>query len=362
MNLNKDSTDVLVSMLEQPEWQGKIEQAIGSGKDKGYLTHADLQEEVGISSSHELFELFVLSVRRQGVAVYRTPDDIPEDLLDDSAEESSSSEPAAEEEIQSSERDTEGGGDPMKMYLQEMGRVALLTREQEVEIARRIEAGLLEVMRNLIGSPTIVAAVIEKYEQVEANEWKNKAEFVESLANAEPDVPLAEAVPEVTDVDVDDDSEEEEEAEVEEEVVASPTAHQEKMSAAQDAALERIRECLPKMKSLLKRVQKGEIEGDKFEKDRQAVLTGLDDVRFAPAFVERLKTYATELSTFIQREERAIAALVVDRAGLERRRFVMTFQKRSTDETWLSSEMRAIKEPARLKIKERLKEVAPKVK
>lgn len=361
MNLIKDSTDVLVSMLEQPEWQGKIEQAIGVGKDKGYLTHADLQEEVGISSSHELFELFVLSVRRQGVAVYRNHDDVPEDLLDDSAEETSVAESAATEEIQSSERDSEGGGDPMKMYLQEMGRVALLSREQEVEIAKRIEAGLLEVMRSLLGCPAMVAAVIEKYEQVEEKEWKNKAEFVESLANAEPEVPLAEAPPEAGDVDVDADEEEEEVVEVEE-VVASPTAHQEKMSAAQDAALERIRETLPKMRALLKRVKKGEIEGAPFDKARQAVLDGLEDVRFAPVFVERLKVYATELSTFIQREERAIAALVVDRAGLERRRFIMTFQARSADETWLASEIRDIKEPARLKIKQKLKEVAPQVK
>jgi RNA polymerase primary sigma factor len=362
LNLIKDSTDVLASMLEQPEWQGKIEQAIGVGKEKGYLTHADLQEEIGITSSHELFELFVSSVRRQGVAVYRNHDDVPEDLLDEAAEDTAAVEPAAEE-IQSSERDSEGGGDPMKMYLQEMGRIALLTREEEVEIAKRIEAGLLEVMRNLLSCPTIIAEVVKKFEQVESNERKNKAEFVEGLASVEPDVPLAETTSDLSEVDVaaDGEDEEEEEEAVEEETVAA-VPHQEKMSAAQDAALEKIQECLPKMRSLLKRVNKGEIEGDAFEKARKAVLDGLADVRFAPAFVESLKRYATELSDFIKREERAIAALVVDHAKLERPRFIMTFQARSADDTWLASEIRAIKEPGRLKIKERLKEVAPKVK
>ncbi len=361
MSLNKDSTDVLASMLEQPEWQGKIEQAIGVGKDKGYLTHADLQEEVGLTSSHELFELFVVSVRRQGVSVYRNNDDVPEDLLEDSAEEAGATEPAAEEEIQSSERDSEGGGDPVKMYLQEMGRVPLLTREEEVEIAKRIEAGLLEVMRNLLSCPTVVAAVVEKYEQVEANEWKNKADFVESLATVEVDVPLVEVATEEGDVEVADEEEDEDESAATEETTNSPTAHAEKMSAAQDAALARIAEVLPKMRALGKRVQKGEIEGAAFDKARQAVVDGLAEVRFAPAFVERLKTYANELYLFVQREERAIGALVVEKAGLERRRFVMTFQQRAADEAWLASEIRAIKEPSRQKIKEKLKEVAPQV-
>lgn len=361
MSSNKDSTDVLVSILEQPEWQAKIEQVIGVGKEKGFVLHADLLEEVSLSPTHELFELFVLSCRRHGVAVYSTVEDVPEDLADSSdAEEAASSK---EDEIAPVESDTDGGADPVRMYLSEMGRVALLTREQEVEIAKRIEAGLLDVQASLLGTPAILEAIYSRMERVEAGEAKLD-EFVESLATVEAEVPLVEVVEEPIEDAVDADATDEDDSEDEEEetVPTTPTTGlHERQQAAREAAMAKLEEWRLKALALVRKARKGDFESPSFAKARQAIAEGLEDVRFAPVFVDQMVTYATDLSSFVRQQERAILDLAVNKAGLERKRFVITFPPRAADPGWLTAELRAIKEPSRQKIKERLRELAPAI-
>lgn len=357
MSLSKEPTDVLATMLEQPEWQGKIEQVVVLGKEKGFLTHADLMEEISLASTHEIFELFVLSVRRHGVAIYRTDDDVPEDLMEDAQEEEVGGKAKSdEEEIAPSEADSEGGVDPVRMYLSEMGKVSLLTREEEVDIAKRIEAGLQDVQRALVGCPAVLEVIYAQYQKVRAGQAKMD-EFVESLATVEPEVVVVE---EVEDLDTDAVTEEVEEEE--EEVVVTPTTGlQERLEAARNAAMERLGEWESKAKALVKRARKGDFESPAFEKSRQAVVEGLSDVNFAAPFIETLKSYVTDLAAFVRKHEREVMNLAVEKAGLERKRFMMTFPQKAADEGWLTAELRAIKEPSRQKIKDKLKELAPQI-
>ena len=357
MSLSKEPTDVLAAMLEQPEWQGKIEQVVVLGKEKGFLVHADLMEEISLASNHEIFEIFVLAVRRHGVAIYRTDEDVPEDLMEDAHEDEvgGAKVKADEEEIVPTEADSEGGVDPVRMYLSEMGKVSLLTREEEVDIAKRIEAGLQDVQRALVGCPAVLEVIYAQYQKVSSGNAKVD-EFVESLATVEPEDVVAE---EVEDLDADDAPDEVEE---EEEVVVTPTTGlQERLEAARTAAMERLGEWEGKAKALVKRARKGDFESPAFEKARQAIVEGLADVNFAAPFIETLKNYVNELSAFVRKHEREVMALAVDKAGLERKRFMMTFPQKAADESWLSAELRAIKEPSRQKIKDKLKELAPQI-
>ena len=355
--MSKESADVLLSILEQPEWQTKIEQVITFGKEKGYLIHADLMEEVSLSSSHELFELFVLAVRRNGVAVYRLEEEVPDDVLEEAAEEVADSEKekaGGDDAIAPSESDTGGGVDPIRMYLNDMGRHPLLTREQEVEIAKRMEAGRLDVQNALVGCPAVLEFIFQTFSQVQEKATKME-EFVESLATVEPEIAVA------TDVDEADSDDADDEDEVEEVVTTPTTGLQERLEFARQAAFKRVGEWESKAKALIKRARKEDFESPAFEKARQTIVEGLADVNFAPSFIEKMMRYTTDLSTFIKSREREIMALAVNQAGLERKRFLMTFPPKATDETWVSSEMRAIKEPSRQKIKDKLKEVAPDI-
>lgn len=361
MSLNREPADVLAAMLEQPEWQGKIEQVVTLGKEKGFLIHADLMEEIGLTSSHEIFEIFVMAVRRHGVGVYRVDEDVPDDLLEDGEEDGAPSPKGKkeEEEIVHTEADSEGGVDPVRMYLGEMGRVPLLTREQEVEIAKRIEAGLQDVQRALVGCPAVLEVIFDQLKKVKDGQAKVD-EFVESLATAEPEVVVAE--PEVVIEDADEADEGEEES-VEEEAPATPTTGlQERLEAARNAALERLEEWEPKAKLLIKRARKRDFESPAFEKARQNLVEGLSDVNFAASFVEKLIKYSAELADFVRKHERAVMDLAVSKAGLDRTRFMITFPKMSADESWLSAELRLIKDPARQAMKARLKELAPQIK
>ena len=359
MSLNKENTDALVALLEQPDWQGKVEQAIGLGKEKGYLTHADLAEELTLLPSHEAFDAFVLSLRRHGVAVYRTAAEAPEDALEESAEEERPIS-GKDEEIVAQDSDTDGGADPVRMYLSEMGRVALLTREQEVEIAKRMEEGLLAVQDSLMGCPAVLGVVYAQLDKVRAGTARAD-DFVESLATAEPDVPLAEDVDADASTDLASVVAESEEV-VEDDTPTTPTTGlHERQEAARAEALGRLGEWESKAKALCRRAAKGNFDDAAFQKQRRAVVEGLKDVRFVGSFVQKLKDYAISLSNFVKQQEREVMRLAVDKAGLERKRFVMTFPPRAADLTWITHELRAIREPGRQKIKDRLKEQAPQI-
>lgn len=355
---NASAHDILVSMLEQPEWQAKIEQVVGTGKEKGYLLYADLQEEVSLKPSHELFDLFVQACRQNGVPVYRKVDDVPDE--DASDEEETPEVAGKEEEVTPIRSDTEGGADPVRMYLSEMGRVALLTREQEVEIAKRIEAGLLSVQDSLLGTPVILEMVYSRFDLVEAGEAKAD-EFVESLAAAEPEVPIEEVDDTALEI-TEDDGEDEDEEDEEEEVPVTPTSGlHERQQAARQAAMGRLGEWRAKALALIKKARKGGFDDSAFEKNRKAIAEGLEDVRFAPVFVEEMIRLAQEMASLVRHQERAILDLAVNQAGLERKRFVMTFPPRAADPRWLTSELRAIKEPSRQEMKERLRKLAPRI-
>lgn len=354
---NASANDILVSMLEQPEWQAKIEQVVGAGKEKGYLLYADLADEISLKPNHELFDLFVQACGQLGVPVYRNMDDVPDE---EGADEEETPEVAGkEEEVTLVRADTEGGADPVRMYLSEMGRVALLTREQEVEIAKRIEAGLLSVQDSLLGTPIVLEMVYSRLDQVEAGEAKAD-EFVESLAAAEPEVPIVEvddAALEITEDDGEDDDEDDED-----DVPTTPTSGlHERQQAARQAAMERLGVWRTKALALIKKARKGGFDEPSFLKNRKAIAKGLQDVRFAPVFVEEMIRYAQEMASLVRQQERAILELAVNQAGLERKRFVITFPPRAADPRWLTSELRAIREPSRQKMKENLRKLAPKI-
>lgn len=364
MSSTKDSADVLAAQLEQPEWQARIEQATTVGKEKGYLTHADLLEEASIQPSNELFDLFVLACRRHGVPVYRSAKDVPEDVMEAGQEAAAASAGADEEEITPIESDTDGGADPVRMYLSEMGRVPLLNREQEVAIAKRIEAGLLSVQDSLLGTPAILEVVYDRLELVRAGQAKAD-EFVESLATAEPEVPAVDPdedlMETVGDADEDEDEDDDAGEGATDRATTPTTGLHERQEMARAAAMERLEEWTGKARSLVRRARRGGFGEPSFEKARRAITEGLADVRFAPVFVEQLSTYASELSAFVRQRERAVMDLAVNQAGLERKRFVMTFPPRAADLGWLTAELRAIKEPSRQKIKDRLKALGPQI-
>jgi RNA polymerase primary sigma factor len=149
--------------LSIEEKYDEVRQLISMGKEKGYLLYDEVNEllPADITSSEELDDLFS-TFGNAGIEVVDSEQKYREDKLLDR--------PDGGEDI---ELDLTPGAldktnDPVRMYLREMGTVPLLTREGEVEIAKRIERGKLDVIKSISRTPTIARAIIDMGEQLRA--------------------------------------------------------------------------------------------------------------------------------------------------------------------------------------------------
>ena len=128
----------------------RLKELIKLGKTRGYLTHAEISDHLPDKLvDAETLELVVSMLGDMGVTVYeQTPD--AETLLLNNTGGTAATEEEAEEEAEAalSNVDNEFGRttDPVRMYMREMGTVELLTREGEIEIAKRIDVGLVDMM------------------------------------------------------------------------------------------------------------------------------------------------------------------------------------------------------------------------
>ncbi|MDR0259301.1 MAG: RNA polymerase sigma factor RpoD, partial [Comamonas sp.] len=128
----------------------RLKALIKLGKTRGYLTNAEISDHLPDKLvDAETLEVVISMLNDMGVAVYeQTPD--AETLLLNNTGQSATTEEEAEEEAEAalSTVDSEFGRttDPVRMYMREMGTVELLTREGEIEIAKRIEGGLMDMM------------------------------------------------------------------------------------------------------------------------------------------------------------------------------------------------------------------------
>ena len=147
--------------------QTKIKELISKGKEQGYLTYAEVNDHLpeGIVDSDQIEDIINM-ITEMGIVVQEQPPD--EDSLSLS-ENQSTDDDAAEEAAQAlATVDQEFGRttDPVRMYMREMGTVDLLTREGEIEIAKRIEEGMRDLLHASVCYPKTVEFVIDYHQMV----------------------------------------------------------------------------------------------------------------------------------------------------------------------------------------------------
>ena len=151
----------------------EVRQLISIGKEKGYLLYDEVNEllPADITSSDELDDLFS-TFGSAGIEVVDSEQKYREDKLLDRTGEG-----AEELELDLTPGALDKTNDPVRMYLREMGTVPLLTREGEVEIAKRIERGKLAVIKSISRTPTVARAIMTMGDQLK-NEERSIRELV----------------------------------------------------------------------------------------------------------------------------------------------------------------------------------------
>ncbi|MDP3618715.1 MAG: RNA polymerase sigma factor region1.1 domain-containing protein, partial [Ramlibacter sp.] len=156
--------ETVLSEEEMAKRRQRLKTLITLGKTRGYLTHSEITDHLPEKLvDAETLEVVVTMLNDLGVAVYEQTPDAEMLLLNNTTPTSATVEEAEEEaEAALSTVDSEFGRttDPVRMYMREMGTVELLTREGEIEIAKRIEGGLMAMMEAISASPATIAEIL----------------------------------------------------------------------------------------------------------------------------------------------------------------------------------------------------------
>ncbi len=314
----------------------RLKSLIALGKERGYLTYAEINDHLPDDMvDAEQIESIISTFGDMGIQVYDEAPAAEELLISDNVPQVVDDEAAQEEAEQAlSAADSEFGRttDPVRMYMREMGTVELLTREGEIEIAKRIEDGLKHMVLAISACPTTVADILDMAEKVGKDEMRID-ELVDGLID--PNAPEEAAPAE----DVDLDEEEDEDADDEDGDGAgkiSASLLQLKTDALQ--RFEVIRGLYAKMIAALGK--KGS-DDKTYLKIHGQISAELMNIRFTAKSIEKLCDSVRHMVENVRKHERKILDLCVERAGMSRQHFIKVFPGNETNRDWLKGEIGA---------------------
>ena len=312
--------------------QSRLKELIARGREQGYLTYAEVNDHLPEDiSDPEQVEDIIRMINDMGINVFETAPDADALLL----AEGSTDEAAAEEAAAAlAAVDSELGRttDPVRMYMREMGTVDLLTREGEIEIAKRIEEGIREVMAAIAHFPGTVDGVLADFNRA-IEEGTKLTDIFNGYIDPDDSIPEpatqapAEKLPSKEKADSDDEDEDEEE-EAEEEEEATDGGPDPEVAKERFAAIE---EQLAQVYKVLKKHKRG----TKAANEALALLGELFmPIKLVPKQYDALVETVRESLTNIRSQERAIAQLCVRDARMPRADFLKGFPNNETNLEW----------------------------
>ncbi|MFJ4288902.1 RNA polymerase sigma factor RpoD [Cupriavidus sp. NPDC089707] len=321
----------------------KLKALIKLGKSRGYLTYAEINDHLPDDMvDSETIDTLVATLNDIGIAVYEQAPDAETLLLNDNAPSATSEEEAEEEaEAALSTVDSEFGRttDPVRMYMREMGTVELLTREGEIEIAKRIEAGLKDMVMAISACPVTISEILAHAERV-ANDEIKIDEFVDGLidpnADEAPETPAAAAAAS-EDEDIESDDEEEGDEDDDDEGGAGAGASARQLEELKQNALEKFRVIAEQFDKMRRAFEKEGYKSKPYVKAQEAIQAELMAIRFTARNVERLCDTLRGQVDEVRKLERSILNIVVDKCGMPRSEFVARFPGNETNLEWIGT-------------------------
>jgi len=318
----------------------RLKQLITLGKDRGYLTYAEINDHLPDDLvDAEAIESVVAMINDMGIQVFDEAPAAEELIITETASAVADDDVAEEAEQAISQLDSEFGRttDPVRMYMREMGTVELLTREGEIEIAKRIEDGLKHMVQAISACPMTIAQILELADKIEKDEVVVD-DIVDGLAGLEPPEPAPAAA---SADDGDEDEEDEEEEEEDEEATAAISAEQ--LAKLKAMSLEKFSTIRKNHAKLLAHIEKGEYKNESYVKAQKKISEEMTDIRFAAKIVEQLCDSVRSEVEKIRGHERKLQELMVLKCHMPRDYFLKLFPEKSMDLKWVDKEIAAAK-------------------
>jgi RNA polymerase primary sigma factor len=337
----------MASEVTDKEQKSRLKVLIAKGKEQGYLTYAEVNDHLpeGIVDPSQVEDI-INTINDMGITVCETAPEGESLILSDASVSEADDDTTEEAVAALASIETELGRttDPVRMYMREMGSVELLTREGEIEIAKRIEEGLKQVLEALSTNPHTIGEVLKIWEKVEAGDSRLTdlvADFHKS--DEELDRLAAEAL---------------ENAAKEAKLAAAGKASEKTEAVDTGPDPEEVKKLFVKIKRAHTRTVNAVAKGDpeailKARKSMGATFLGF---KYTPMIVSRLTVDLHKTIERIRMLERHILDLAVNRARMPRKIMITTFPQNETNVKWIDEYCSGHEYSATLK------ELAPEIK
>jgi RNA polymerase primary sigma factor len=301
------------------------------GKTRGFLTHAEISDHLPDKLvDAETLEAVITMLNDIGVAVYEQTPDAETLLLTNTAQAGSTEEEAEEEaEAALSTVDSEFGRttDPVRMYMREMGTVELLTREGEIEIAKRIEGGLMKMMEAISASPATIAEILRLGEDIREGKVVITT-IVDGFSNPN----------EADDYVAEEDFDEFDEAD-DDDGKGGSKALTKKLEELKREAINRFDQLRALFEKVHKVYDKEGYGTPNYVKAQHALSELLMTIRFTAKAIEKLCDMVRGQVDDVRKKERELRRIIVDKCGYPQEHFIADFSGRDKNGNKVASQL-----------------------
>ncbi|WP_313083798.1 RNA polymerase sigma factor RpoD [Pulveribacter sp.] len=325
--------ETVLSEEDMAKRRSQLKKLITLGKTRGYLTQGEISDHLPDKLvDAETMEVVVAMLSDMGVAVYeQTPD--AETLFQNNVTPTATTVEEAEEEAEAalSTVDSEFGRttDPVRMYMREMGTVELLTREGEIEIAKRIEGGLMDMMEAISASPATIAEILNMAEEIREGKVVISA-VVDGFSDPdEADDYVAEEDFDEYDEDDDDDGK------------GGSKAMTRLLEKLKNEALERFDELRALFEKMHKIYDKEGYGSPSYMKVQREISTKLMTIRFTAKTIEKLCDMVRAQVDDVRKKERELRRIIVDKCGMPQETFIKEFPANLLNLQWVEKQAAA---------------------
>jgi RNA polymerase primary sigma factor len=313
----------------------RLKTLIVLGKERGYLTYAEINDHLPDDIlDAEQIEGVISMIGDMGIVVYDEAPDADTLLMAETPASVPAEDVEEEAEAAASTLDSEFGRttDPVRMYMREMGSVELLTREGEIEIAKRIEEGLKHMIMAISACPMTVAQILEIAGKIEKDEMK-----IDDLVDGLMD--FNEELSAIEDTSSNSNNSNGDEEESEDDDTDAGAIASENLERLKVAALEKFLTIRKLFARMLVVLTKEGHKAPKYLEFQRKISAELMQIRFSARQVERLcDSVRTEVDN-IRQIERKIQDLVVHKGGMPRPDFIKAFPTNETSLRWIDREV-----------------------
>ncbi|MCK5192095.1 MAG: RNA polymerase sigma factor RpoD, partial [Methylococcales bacterium] len=302
--------------MNQEQQQSQIKQLIAKGKAQGYLTYAEVNDHLPNDIvDPEQIEDIISMISDMGIQVHEVAPDADSLLTSDSAITTDDDEAAAEVAALASV-DSEFGRttDPVRMYMREMGSVELLTRDEELRIAKRIEVGQQHIIHALARSKRVVESFIASFDAV---------------LDEESGIRLGDLVVDLIDLNA---PEFDPKAPV---AVATDEEKEEIKGLEYEDYKGKVDELRKVLKTASASVSKNGYTHEKAEKSFDDLVLVFSEFKWSPQYLKKMLSVYKQVVGEIRKREKIVIDICVKKAKMPRKEFIGSFVENEANSSWL---------------------------